>query len=197
MPLIVRPAVAADLDAIRAIYADAVMNGTATYELDAPSRVEMAARFEAIASAGQPYLVATKGETLIGYAYAGPFRARPAYRFMVEDSIYVALEAKRAGVGRALLAGLIEACAALGYRQMVAVIGDGPGNPGSVCLHAALGFRHSGVITGSGFKFGRWLDTVIMQLPLNGGAETPPDPDSWPERSFRAVQDRMEPLERG
>lgn len=185
MPLAIRPAEIADVAAIHAIYAHAVETGTATYELDAPSADEMRARFEAIARAGQPFLAATRDGAVVGYAYAGPFRARPAYRFMVEDSIYVAPEAKRGGVGRLLLSGLIDACSALGYRQLVAVIGDGPGNPGSVGLHGALGFRHCGVMQGSGYKFGRWLDTVIMQLALNGGAASPPDPESWPERAFR------------
>lgn len=185
MPPAIRPAVETDLPAIRAIYADAVENGTASYELDVPSPDEMAARFRTIAAAGQPWLVAEIEGRVVGYAYAGPFRARPAYRFIVEDSIYVAPEAKRLGVGRALLEALIERVTALGYRQFVAVIGDGPGNPGSVGLHAALGFVHGGVMSGSGYKFGRWLDTVIMQLPLNGGTATPPDPLSWPERSFR------------
>lgn len=188
MAPIIRPATTDDIAAIHAIYADAVDHGTATYELDAPSIEEMAARLAAIARAGQPWLVAERDGAVVGYAYAGPFRARPAYRFIVEDSIYVAPVAKRAGIGRALIEALIGRCVTLGYRQLVAVIGDGPGNPGSVGLHAALGFRHSGVIEGSGYKFGRWLDTVIMQMPLNGGAATPPDPQSWPERSFMLSQ---------
>ncbi len=185
MPPVIRPAAEVDLAAIHAIYADAVEHGTASYELDTPSPDEMAARFRAIAAAGQPWLVAEVDGRVAGYAYAGPFRARPAYRFIVEDSIYVAPDAKRMGVGRALLEALITCVEALGYRQLVAVIGDGPGNPGSVGLHTALGFVHGGVMEGSGYKFGRWLDTVIMQLRLNGGTSTPPDPESWPERSFR------------
>ncbi|MBK8456257.1 MAG: N-acetyltransferase [Phyllobacteriaceae bacterium] len=188
MSLTVRPARKADTAAIHAIYADAVAHGTATYELDIPTSDEMAARFAAITEAGQPWLVAEMNGIMVGYAYAGPFRARPAYRFIVEDSIYVAPGQKRSGVGRALLVALIDACAALGYRQLIAVIGDGPGNPGSVGLHAALGFRHCGVMEGSGYKFERWLDTVIMQLALNGGTGTPPDAQSWPERSFRLSQ---------
>lgn len=185
MRLAIRPAVPRDIDALHAIYADAVANGTATYELEAPSRDEMRTRLDAIVSAGQPWLVAESDGVVAGYAYAGPFRARPAYRFIVEDSIYVAPAVKRSGVGRALLDALIRQATGLGYRQIVAVIGDGPENPGSIGLHAALGFRHCGVMEGSGWKFDRWLDTVIMQLPLNGGNATPPDPASWPERSFR------------
>ncbi len=185
MTLAIRQATAADLPAITAIYADAVRNGTATYELDPPDEAEMAQRFAAITGAGQPFLVATRGDAVAGYSYAGPFRARPAYRFMVEDSIYVAPAEKRTGVGRALLGHLIARVEALGYRQIVAIIGDEAGNPGSVGLHAALGFVPGGRMPGSGFKFDRWLDTAIMQLPLNGGTATPPDPGSWPERSFR------------
>lgn len=181
----IRAATSADHEAITAIYANAVLTGTASYELTPPSATEMAGRLQALADGGYPCLVAETGGVVLAYAYAGPFRPRPAYRFIVEDSIYVAPDAKRMGVGRALLEALIARIEALGYRQLVAVIGDGPGNPGSVGLHAALGFAHGGVMEGSGYKFGRWLDTVIMQLPLNGGTSTPPDPESWPERSFR------------
>jgi len=184
----IRAAVPADLKAITAIYRDAVLNGTATYELDPPDETEMVVRLQAILQAGQPWLVAVTDDQVTGYAYAGPFRARPAYRFIVEDSIYVAPGCKRAGVGRALLAALIDRVTALGYRQLVAVIGDAGGNPGSVGLHAALGFAAGGRLVGSGYKFGRWLDTAFMQLPLNGGDTLPPDPQSWPERAFRLSQ---------
>ena len=179
----IRPARIGDLDAITAIYRDAVENGTASYELEPPSRAEMQRRFEALT--GFPYIVACAGDSLLGYAYAGPFRPRPAYRFAVEDSIYVDPDAKGQGVGAALLAQLIALSAGLGFRQMVAVIGDGRPDSPSVRLHEKLGFRHAGLLEGSGFKHGRWLDTAFMQLALNGGHATPPDAAAWPERRFR------------
>lgn len=181
----IRPAAAADLDRITDIYADAVLNGTATYELEPPDRSEMGNRFDALTKGGFPYLVAGKDGIVLGYAYAGPFRPRPAYRFIVEDSVYVAPEAKGQGVGRMLMRALIEAVRAAGFRQLVAVIGDGHAESASVRLHEKLGFLHSGRLEGSGYKHGRWLDTVFMQLPLNGGADAPPDANSLPERRFR------------
>jgi len=180
-----RPATADDLDAITAIYRDAVANGTASYELEPPSRAEMAARFEALKGGGFPYLVADAAGAVLGYAYAGPFRPRPAYRFVVEDSIYVDPAAKGRGLGARLLSGLIAESTALGFRQMVAVIGDGRPDSPSVRLHERLGFRHAGLLQGSGYKHGRWLDTVFMQLAMNGGRDIEPDPASWPERKFR------------
>jgi len=181
----VRPATAADIDAIAAIYADAVTHGTASYELEPPKRQEMAARFAALADAGFPWLVAEEKGSVVGYAYAGPFRPRPAYRFIVENSVYVASEAQGRGVGRVLLGRLIQESAKLGFRQMIAVIGDGHAGSASVRLHERLGFRHSGGLEGSGYKHGRWLDTVFMQLSMNGGAGPAPDPDSLAERNFR------------
>jgi phosphinothricin acetyltransferase len=181
----IRHAVAADLDRITEIYADAVTHGTASYELEPPSLAEMTSRFGALAGGGFPYLVAEEDGTVLGYAYAGPFRPRPAYRFVVEDSVYVAPEAKGRGVGLLLMQALIEAARRSGFRQIIAVIGDGHADSASVRLHEKLGFRHSGRLEGSGFKHGRWLDTVFMQLSLNGGAAQPPDPDSLPERKFR------------
>jgi len=182
----IRPATPADLDAITEIYADAVTNGTASYELQPPTRAEMAARFEALAAGGFPYLAADSEGSLLGYAYAGPFRPRPAYRFIVENSIYVAPAAKGRGIGRLLLERLIAEAEKLGFRQMIAVIGDGHPDSASVKLHESLGFRHSGRLEGSGYKHGRWLDTTFMQLSMNGGAGTAPDPDSLPEQKFRA-----------
>ncbi|MBZ9679561.1 N-acetyltransferase family protein [Mesorhizobium sp. CO1-1-7] len=181
----IRPATPADLDAITEIYADAVANGTASYELEPPSRTEMGTRFAALAAGGFPYLVAEKAGAVLGYAYAGAFRPRPAYRFIVEDSVYVAPDAKGQGVGLKLMQSLVAAVEAAGFRQIVAVIGDGRADSASVRLHEKLGFRHSGRLEGSGYKHGRWLDTVFMQLSLNGGASLPPDPDSLPERKFR------------
>ncbi|MBZ9675309.1 GNAT family N-acetyltransferase [Mesorhizobium sp. ES1-1] len=182
--IIIRPATAADLDRITQIYADAVSRGTASYELDPPSRDEMGARFDGLIEGGFPYLVAEQDGTVLGYAYAGAFRPRPAYRFIVEDSVYVAPEAQGMGVGLKLMRRLIDAVEAAGFRQIVAVIGDGRPDSPSVRLHEKLGFRHSGRLEGSGYKHGRWLDTVFMQLPLNGGASVPPDPKSLPERRF-------------
>lgn len=181
----IRPAEGGDLAHITAIYDDAVRHGTASYELEPPTLAEMTARFEALRAGGFPCLVAEQGGAVRGYAYAGPFRPRPAYRFIVEDSVYVAPEAKGRGVGLALMQALIERVRALGFRQIVAVIGDGGPDSASVRLHEKLGFTHSGRLVGSGYKHGRWLDTAFMQLALNGGATVPPDPDSLPERALR------------
>jgi phosphinothricin acetyltransferase len=182
---LLRPATEGDLPAITAIYADAVLNGTASYELEPPSPEEMARRFQALAGGSFPYLAAELGGEVAGYAYAGPFRPRPAYRFVLEDSVYVAPAAKGRGIGRALVERLIAEATRLGFRQMIAVIGDGRPESPSVRLHEALGFSHCGRLEGSGFKHGRWLDTVFMQLAMNGGNATPPDPQSLPEQRFR------------
>jgi phosphinothricin acetyltransferase len=171
----IRPATEADLDTITAIYGHAVLNGTASYEYEAPSRAEMGSRYAALMAGSFPYLVAeTEAAGVAGYAYAGPFRTRPAYRFTVEDSIYISPDSQGRGVGRLLLEQLIVESAKRGARQMIAVIGDGGVNLASVRLHAAMGFAHCGRIEGSGFKFGRWCDTVLMQRPLNGGTATQP-----------------------
>jgi len=189
--IIIRTATAADLGRITEIYADAVTHGTASYELEPPGRAEMGSRFDALMARGFPYLVAESEGAVLGYAYAGPFRPRPAYRFVVEDSVYVAPEAKGRGVGRLLMQGLIDAARAAGFRQIIAVIGDGHADSASVRLHEKLGFRHSGRLEGSGYKHGRWLDTVFMQLSLNGGASLPPDPASLPERKFRGGKEEL------
>lgn len=181
----IRNAGEGDIARITEIYADAVDHGTATYELKAPDEAEMLTRFRTLKASAYPYIVYEEDGDIAGYAYAGPFRARPAYRFIVEDSIYIAPEAKGRGIGRKLLTALIEACRADGYRQFVAVIGDGsPASP-SVRLHEAVGMRHCGQLVGSGYKHGRWLDTTFMQLELNGGNGTQPDPESVPEKMFR------------
>lgn len=182
----VRPANAADLDAITEIYADAVANGTSSYELEPPARDEMAARFGNLVGGGFPYFVAETGGRVLGYAYAGPFRQRAAYRFIVENSIYIAPDARGRGLGRLLLERLIAEAERLGFRQMIAVIGDGHAGSASVKLHERMGFRHSGRLEGSGYKHGRWLDTAFMQLAMNGGAGREPDAESLPERKFRA-----------
>ncbi|HEV7416447.1 GNAT family N-acetyltransferase [Tianweitania sediminis] len=183
----IRPALETDMPAVTTIYRHSVEHGTATYELEAPDETEMLARFRSLRGAEYPYLVALdEAGEILGYAYAGPFRARPAYRFFAENSVYLAPHAQRKGVGRLLMQALIEACEKLGFRQIVAVIGDGSPSSASVKLHRALGFQMCGTMIGSGFKHERWLDTVLMQLPLNGGTSSPPDPDSMPERRYRA-----------
>ena len=184
----IRPASEADLSEVTNIYAHAVLNGTASYEYDAPQLAEMTARFEALKAGGFPYLAAEADGAVVGYAYAGPFRTRPAYRFVVEDSIYVAPKAQGRGVGRLLLQQLIRECTMLGFRQMIAVIGDGGVNLASVKLHGAQGFAECGRILGSGYKFGRWCDTVLMQLAMSGGADTPPDLNPLAERDFLAAR---------
>lgn len=187
MSMLIRHALPDDLGRITEIYADAVLNGTATYELEPPSQAEMSGRYEALMQGGYPYFVAERDGKIAGYAYAGPFRARPAYRFIVEDSIYISPDAKGEGLGKALMQALIEELTRLGYRQIVAVIGDGHAESASVKLHERLGFHHTGRMEGSGYKHGRWLDTVFMQLSMNGGASTQPDPNSMPERKFQAM----------
>jgi L-amino acid N-acyltransferase YncA len=174
MTLAIRPAKNADIPAITAIYAHAVTHGTASFELEPPDEAEMARRMADILSKDYPYIVAEAGGVLGGYAYSGPYRARPAYRHTVENSVYVAHTLHRRGVGRALLAALIEATAARGFRQMIAVIGDSTEQAASIGLHAALGFRHVGILQDVGFKHGRWLDSVLMQRALGDGAMTDP-----------------------
>jgi L-amino acid N-acyltransferase YncA len=169
----IRAATLADIPGITRIYAHAVMHGTATFELDPPDEAEMARRMTALLDGGFPYLVAEIGGALVGYAYAGHYRSRPAYRFTVEDSIYIDPNAQRRGVGRVLLARLIQECERRGFRQMVAVIGDSV-QLASIEVHRALGFRPSGNLENVGFKFGRWLDSVLMQRDLGPGATTKP-----------------------
>jgi L-amino acid N-acyltransferase YncA len=168
-----RPATAADVAAITAIYRPAVLHGTASFEMEPPDEAEMLRRFTAVVGAGYPYFVATLGGRVVGYAYANAYRTRPGYRFAVENSVYIAPEAQGKGVGTLLLKALIEASAAKGYRLMVAVIGDS-GNQGSITLHRNAGFRFSGTIHSVGYKFDRWLDSVIMELPLGDGDKSAP-----------------------
>ena len=172
-PVSIRPATPADIPAVTRIYAEAVTHGTASFELEAPDEAEMARRQSALLDGGYPYIVAEIGGAVAGYAYAGPYRPRPAYRFSVEDSIYVDPKAQRGGVGRALLECLIEEATQRGFRQMIAVIGDSAQTP-SIQLHRALGFRPIGNIENVGFKFDRWLDSVLMQRALGPGATTKP-----------------------
>ena len=169
----IRPATLADIPAITRIYAQSVSTGTASFELEPPDEAEMARRMQALFDSGYPYVVAEIGGAIAGYAYAGSYRPRPAYRFSVEDSIYVDPKAQRRGAGRLLLAHLIEECERRGFRQMVAVIGDSAQMP-SIELHRALGFRMVGTVENVGYKFGRWLDSVNMQRALGPGATTKP-----------------------
>jgi phosphinothricin acetyltransferase len=169
----IRPATEADLPAVTEIYEHAVRYGTATFELAAPDLAEMTRRFRALIDGGFPYLVAAVDGGVIGYAYAGPYRPRPAYRFTVENSIYLKPTIHRRGIGLQLMQHLLRECEARGYRQMIAVIGDSA-NAGSISVHAKCGFQMIGTHPNVGLKFGRWLDTVMMQLSLGEGASTLP-----------------------
>jgi L-amino acid N-acyltransferase YncA len=169
----IRPAAAADLPSITAIYADAVRHGTATFELIPPDLAEMTRRFDALMDGGFPYLVAVLGGRVVGYAYAGAYRLRPAYRFTVENSVYLDPAIHRRGIGLQLLQRLLSECEQRGYRQIIAVVGDSA-NAGSIGVHTRCGFQMIGTHSNVGFKFGRWLDTVMMQRALGEGATTLP-----------------------
>ncbi|HEX5476710.1 MAG TPA: GNAT family N-acetyltransferase [Burkholderiales bacterium] len=172
--LAVRPARAADIAEVQAIYAHHVAQGLGSFEELAPPAEEMQRRLEAVVAGGFPYLVAEAGGTIAGYGYCTLYRTRSAYRFSVEDSVYVRHGMARRGVGRALLAELIRRCEALGWRQMIAVIGDS-GNAASIALHASEGFVRSGTLRSVGYKAGRWVDSVFMQRPLGPGDGRAPD----------------------
>ncbi|WP_137178038.1 GNAT family N-acetyltransferase [Roseomonas sp. AR75] len=170
----IRDSRAEDIPAITAIYGHWVASGLASFELSPPSADEMAKRREAILAAGFPYLVAEgEGGRVLGYAYASHWRTRPAYRFSCENSVYVHKDAGRGGIGRTLLEALIARCAAQGLRLMVAVIGDSA-NASSIGLHRACGFTMTGTLPAVGWKFDRWVDSVLMTRPLGEGATTPP-----------------------
>jgi phosphinothricin acetyltransferase len=166
--LVVRASTEADVARCAEIYAHHVLHGTASFELEPPDLAEMKKRRAAVLELGLPHLVAERSGLVLGYAYAGNWRPRPAYRYSVEDSIYIDKDALGQGVGRALLPVLIEQCTALGKKQMVAVIGDSGSTP-SIRLHASCGFRMVGTLENIGFKFGRWLDSLLMQRPLGQG----------------------------
>ncbi|NIX75346.1 GNAT family N-acetyltransferase [Microvirga terricola] len=173
MDVLIRPSRDSDIPAIAAIYAHAVTHGTASFELDPPSEAEMVRRRAALLEGGYPYLVAEEAGTVLGYAYAGSYRSRPAYRSTVEDSIYIAPTAQRRGLGRTLLEALITECETRDFRLMIAVIGDEESH-GSIGVHKSLGFETVGVLKGIGYKHGRWLSTVLMQCPLGRGMTEPP-----------------------
>ena len=171
----IRPATEADLPFVTEIYDREVREGTATFELDPPDLAEMTRRFRSLIDGGFPYLAAEVDGRTVGYAYAGPYRPRPAYRFTVENSVYLHPSTHRRGIGLQLMQQLLAECVQRGYRQMIAVIGDSA-NAGSVGLHTRCGFRMIGTHPNVGLKFGRWLDTVMMQLALgDGGATVPGD----------------------
>ncbi|MCG8360857.1 MAG: N-acetyltransferase family protein [Kiloniellales bacterium] len=172
-PPSLRPAEEADLPSIQAIYAHHVLHGLASFEETPPDLSEITRRFRALRAGGFPYLAAALEGQVVGYAYAGPYRPRPAYRYTVEGSVYVGPGWERRGIGRALLAALIERCGERGYRRMVAVIGDS-GHRASIRLHESLGFTRAGLLHAVGFKFGRWVDSVIMERPLGEGDRTLP-----------------------
>jgi phosphinothricin acetyltransferase len=170
---VIRLATRDDIRAITAIYSDAVLTGTATFELDPPDEDEMLRRMEALARDSYPYFVAERDGQVVGYAYAAAYRPRIGYRHTVEDSVYLAPAAQRQGIGGALLRRLITTCEVAGFRQMVGVIGDS-GNVASIRLHALAGFEMVGNLKNVGYKFGRWLDTVFMQRALGLGAREHP-----------------------
>ena len=171
---LIRDAAERDMAAVAEIYRGYVLDGLASFETDPPSAGEMDRRRSGIQHSGLPYYVAEVDGTVAGYAYAGRYRARIAYRYTVEDSIYVSPDRSGRGVGLALLSALIERCTALGYRQMLAVIGDS-GNAASIRLHEKAGFRKVGLLPSVGFKLGRWVDAVLMQRPLGAGDSGLPD----------------------
>jgi L-amino acid N-acyltransferase YncA len=162
-----------DIAAITRIYAQAVRHGTASFEIEPPDETEMARRQQTLIANGYPYLVAESAGTVAGYAYAGPYRARPAYQWTVEDSVYVGPEFHRRGLGARLLARLIADAQAGGFRQLIAVIGDSA-QTASIALHERAGFTHIGTLRSVGFKHGKWLDTVLMQRALGKGDTAPP-----------------------
>ena len=168
-----RPAAPADLEAVHAIYAHHVLHGLASFEEVPPPRDELARRYQDVVGRGLPWLIAEAGGAVAGYGYCAPYRSRPAYRYALEDSVYVRQDMQGGGIGRAILAELIRRCEALGYRQLVAVIGDS-GHAASINLHAALGFLRVGTLRSVGFKLGRWVDSVVMQRPLGPGDASPP-----------------------
>jgi L-amino acid N-acyltransferase YncA len=171
--MLVRPAAPQDLTAIQSIYALHVLRGLASFEEVPPGVEEMQRRFEDITKQGFPYLVAEEKGEVLGYGYCSLYRTRSGYRYTVEDSIYVKHGSHGKGVGKAVLKELIARCEALNYRQIIAVIGDSA-NAASIKLHASLGFVRAGMLRSTGFKFGRWVDSVYMQLPLGAGDGTKP-----------------------
>lgn len=177
--MIIRDALESDAEALAAIYGHHVLHGFGSFEEIPPTAADMAGRRKAVVDRGLPYLVAETDGKVLGFAYAGPFRPRAAYRYTVEDSVYVAPDATGRGVGKAVLEAVLTSCTALGLRQVMAVIGDS-GNAASIGLHRSLGFQQAGVAKGLGYKHGRWVDIVWMQKPLNGGIGSEPNAPGLP-----------------
>jgi L-amino acid N-acyltransferase YncA len=171
--LVLCPATPAHLPAIHAIYSHSVRHGTASWELTPPDQAELGRRMTTVLDQGYPYFVAELAGSVVGYTYASSYRPRPGYRYTVENSVYVAEGLQGRGIGRALLGHLIDACTDRGFRQMIAVIGDSQ-NAASIALHRSLGFVHVGLLPNIGFKFGRWLDSVLMQRGLGDSDATLP-----------------------
>lgn len=171
---VIRPLRDSDMAAITAIYAHHVLHGVSSWELTPPDQAEMTNRAQALLNAGYPYLVAEHDGNVVGYAYAGAYRPRPAYRNTVEHSIYIDDTVRRAGIGQSLMEALIDACTQQGFRQMIAIIGDSR-NLQSIEFHEKLGFEHAGRVKDIGYKFDRWMDQVIMQRPLGEGAQSAPN----------------------
>ena len=169
----VRPAVETDIPAVQEVYSHFVRLTTASFEEDPPTVAEMTARWQRVQARGLPYLVAVKGNKVVGFAYAAPFRERSGYRYTIEDSVYVGEDYLGRGVGNALMTELITRCTALGFRQMIAVIGDST-NAASLALHSRHGFFVVGALSSACFKFGRWVDAVLMQRILGDGDTTIP-----------------------
>jgi L-amino acid N-acyltransferase YncA len=170
----IRPSIDADIAAITTIYAHHVLHGTGTFETEAPSPADMAARRADVLGKGLPYLVAEQQGQVVGFAYCQWFKPRPAYRFSAEDSIYLAADQAGRGIGQQLLGELTARAEQLGVRKLIAVIGDSA-NAGSIGVHRAVGFEHVGVLKSCGWKFGRWLDVVLMEKSLGTGDTCPPD----------------------
>lgn len=173
--LLIRPSRPPDLGAITAIYAQQVLHGTGTFETEPPTLTEMAARRDEVLAKQLPFLVAEETDAIIGFAYCSWFKARPAYRYSAEDSIYLSPAGQRRGLGRALLTELAAKAEAAGVRKLIAVIGDSA-NAGSIGLHHSVGFQQVGVLTSCGWKFDRWLDVVLMEKVLGAGDHSPPAP---------------------
>jgi L-amino acid N-acyltransferase YncA len=169
----IRTAAPGDVAAIARIYADAVRSGTATFEIEPPDEAEIARRLHTLQASDHPYLVAEQSDAIAGYAYAGPYHLRPAYRWTVEDSIYLDPHFQKQGIGRLLLRQLLAEAQARGFRQMIALVGDSA-NAASIALHASAGFRRIGTLQSVGFKHGRWLDVVMMQHALGSADSSPP-----------------------
>jgi L-amino acid N-acyltransferase YncA len=170
---LIRPCQTADLPTVTAIYAHHVTHGSGSFELEPPSLQDISQRHANVSELGLPWLVASRGDEVLGFAYAGQFRPRPGFRYLVEDSVYIHADHMGNGLGVALLAELIRCCEQGGKRQMLAVIGDSA-NAGSIALHTRFGFSHTGLLKASGWKHGRWLDTVLMQRPLGLGHSRDP-----------------------